>query len=68
MNNFKTASVSVKCPFSLKSEKVYVSYANYNDSLFVLPQGCDKNFHDCKECADCLIKAQQVFREDSSKK
>lgn len=50
----------VECPFSHSKERVYLYYIN--DAVAF--NGCENNFHGCRECEDCRIKAQQMFEQE----
>lgn len=58
------AEIHMRCPFSKQTETVYIRYmSNGIDLMRTEIQGCDKHYHDCKQCTICLEKAGKQFKD-----
>ena len=58
----KTAKILMDCPFTQKSETVFVQYVDdENFAALIKPTGCDSNYHKCQTCENCLEKSVKKF-------
>ncbi len=61
-HKIKTAKIAMNCPFTKENEIVYIRYIG-DDKLPVLVEsnGCEKNYHACKACENCLAESVKKF-------
>ena len=63
VNKINYTSHTVYCPISKKEELLPVQYCEENGKLLIaMATGCDKNYHECTTCNNCIIKATEEFK------
>jgi len=54
-------SVKIHCPISSADEYVFFYPVEHKGEWYVSFNGCDSNWHACKECETCYQKAYEIL-------
>lgn len=58
--------VKMLCPHLSRYVDVYIHYVMNGKEIFLIESnGCDEGYNDSKECAECLTRSVEIFKENS---